>query len=92
MAENKNPDSRDHESDIFYVLKLLLFIAAGSIWLRLDVLGRGQPAIPLPVGLLIGLLFASHEKFQIDRKIEYFALIGAALISFFLPFGLVLSF
>ncbi len=90
-TQNKESDGKNHESDIFYVLKLLLFIAIGGVWLRLSFLGRGYPEIPIPAGLLVGLLFAAHEKFQIDRKIEYFALIGAAMISFFLPFGLVIS-
>lgn len=80
------------ESDSVYFLKLVLYVVLGSFWLKFaapiqigDFLLHG-----LPLGLIVGLLFASHDHFQIDRKIEYAILILVTVISFFLPAGIVL--
>ena len=78
------------ETDSFYILKLILFILLGVIWLRIEVAGATK-SVPLPIGFVLGLIFARYEKFQIDRKIEYALLLAAMFISFFLPFGLVVS-
>jgi len=78
------------EPDSVYVLKLLLFVFLGSLWLRVGVDGADW-LVPLPFGFFVGLLLTSHEHFQIDRKIEYAVLVCSMLVSFFLPFGLLLS-
>ncbi len=79
------------ESDSLYFLKVLLYFILGAIWIHLHN-GRFLPMISsLPVGLFIGLLFARHEHFAIDRKIEYVVLLGAALLSYLAPVGLVIS-
>lgn len=82
--------SNTEESDGLFVIKLILLVFLGSIWLRIGVDGA-EWGIPLPLGFLIGIILVQHENFQIDRKIEYAALVGSVLVSFFLPFGLVLS-
>ncbi len=74
------------EADSTYFLKILLYFVVGSIWLRSDLL-----PIPLPVGLIVGILFASHDHFQIDRKIEYALLLVAAVVSLVAPIGIVLD-
>lgn len=51
-------------------------------------LGTG---ISLPVGFAIGVLLASHEHFQIDRKVEYAILLIATILSYIAPIGFVLS-
>jgi hypothetical protein len=76
------------EVDSVYFLKLVLYLIIGSLWLRIDT---GGMQIPLPVGLLIGLLFASHEHFRMDRKIEYALLLVAMFVGFWLPLGLTLN-
>lgn len=92
MAKQKRKAKRTaNEPDSVYVLKMILCIFLGALWLRVDIAGSAW-GIPLPVGFVIGLLFVQHEHFQIDRKVEYALLLGAMFISFFLPFGLVLSF
>lgn len=81
----KEPD----ELDSIYFLKLVLYLIIGSLWLKVT---QGDAAqIPVPIGLGIGLLFASHEHFQIDRKIEIAVLLIAMLMGFWLPFGLYVS-
>jgi hypothetical protein len=80
-----------NEPDSTYFLKLVLYVIAGSFWLKFSsplVLG-GFEVSALPVGFFIGLLFASHDHFQIDRKIEYAILIVIAIVSYFLPAGIV---
>lgn len=65
---------RPQEPDTSYFLKVLLFFIFGTIWLQLN----GHTVVP--IGLLLGLAFAQHDHFQIDRKIEYLVLLVAALI------------
>ncbi len=76
------------ESDSAYLLKLLLYLLLGSLWLKVTPASSTQ--IPIPVGFIIGLIFATHEHFQIDRKIEYAVLLIAAAAGFLLPFGVYL--
>jgi hypothetical protein len=81
-----------NEPDSKYFLKLVLYVMAGSFWLRLGTpIQIGDWSInAFPIGLLIGLLFAHHENFQLDRKIEYAVLLIATIASFFLPTGIIL--
>lgn len=62
------------EADSVYFLKVLLYFTIGTIWLKVN--GRTV----FPVGLILGLLFSSHDHFRIDRKIEYAILLVAALL------------
>lgn len=77
------------EPDSSYFLKLVLFMILGAQWVRIESLPEWS--VPLPIGLLIGLWFASHDHFQIDRKIEYALLLVSTFVSFWLPLGLILS-
>lgn len=81
----KQPD----ELDSVYFLKLVLYMITGSLWLKVTQGNNAQ--IPVPIGLGIGLLFAGHEHFQIDRKIEIAVLLVAMLIGFWAPFGIYIS-
>lgn len=58
----------------------------GSQWVRFSGLD-GMAELPIPVGLLVGLWFAHHDHFQIDRKIEYAVLLGAMLVGFWTRVG-----
>jgi hypothetical protein len=82
---------RKQPTDGAFVLKLVLYVILGSLWLKLHHDGS-DISIPLPVGLLVGLIFTSHEHFRIDRKIEYGVLIVAALLGMIAPYGLFISF
>lgn len=75
------------ESDGSYLLKLVLYVIIGSQWLWISA-SDDSTFIPLPIGLIIGLLFVRHERFQIDRKIEYALLLIATLIGFWAQIGL----
>ncbi len=68
------------EQDSTYFLKLVLYIVLGAFWIRLPQPYYGFNAIP--VGFFIGLIFASHDHFAIDRKIEYAVLIVVALFTY----------
>jgi hypothetical protein len=81
--------SSQQELDGTYLLKLVLYLIVGSFWLKLTL--DSSSHIPIPFGLLIGLLFASHERLRIDRKIEYAVLLAAMLIGYFAPFGIYIS-
>lgn len=81
---------RSNQPDGVFFLKLTMYVVLGSLWLKVQ--GSGSLAgIPLPIGLVIGLIFASHEHFQIDRKIEYAVLVVASLVGFIAPYGLFIN-
>ena len=91
MAKTKKAKAgRSQELDGVYLLKLALYVILGSLWVKLS--HSNNLNIPLPVGLVIGLLFANHEHFQIDRKIEYAVLLVAMMVGYFAPYGLYISF
>jgi len=74
------------EKDSVYFLKLVLFFLLGCLWLQF-----GNGSVPIPVGLLFGLILTSHEHFQIDRKVEYAILLIATILSFVAPVGFILN-
>ena len=80
------------ERDSTYFLKLVLFVILGTLWLKLSspVLIGPFMLSGVPIGLFIGLIFASHEHFQVDRKLEYAVLLLMTIVSYFLPAGIVI--
>ena len=78
------------ELDSVYLLKLVMYLIIGTLWVRFQGTG-GALVVPLPVGLIIGLIFAMHDHFRIDRKIEYGVLLVAMLIGFWTQVGLVIT-
>ncbi len=87
MAKNKKASA---ELDGVYILKLVLYVLLGSLWLKIHSTDLSS-GIPLPIGLGVGILFASHEHFAIDRKVEYAVLVLAALIGLIAPYGLFIG-
>ena len=76
--------------DGVFLFKLVFYLILGSIWLKAS--NGNDINVPIPLGLIIGLLFTAHEHFQIDRKIEYAVLVVAMLFGFFAPYGLYINF
>lgn len=77
------------QTDAGYFAKMLLFFMLGTLWIRLLHINIGPfEHFSIPAGLVIGLVLASHERLQIDRKLEYIVLIAATFISFYLPVGI----
>lgn len=76
--------------DGVFLLKMVLYLILGSMWLKLS--HHNTLHIPLPIGFAVGVIFASHEHFQIDRKLEYTLLLAALLIGYVAPFGLYINF
>ena len=103
-TSKKNPQSRkshrgatsnnasSSQSTSVYFLKLVLYIILGSFWLRFaHPINLGIFELrALPIGLFIGLMFARHEHFMIDRKIELAVLLIVAIMSLFLNTGIIL--
>ena len=71
-----------------YLLKYVVLFVIGLCWLRIGIVVG--PLTSLPVGLMIGLVVVSLERFRTSRKIELAILLVAGLLSYFLPVGLVL--
>lgn len=78
-----------HESDGVYFLKLVLFLILSSLWLRIEF--TDGSLLPLPVGAAIAVIYAMHDHFQIDRKIELALILVGMFISFWLPIGIFVS-
>ena len=91
MPKNKKSSVKSNTFDAVYLLKLVLYLIVGSQWVHLQ--GSGSTTnIPLPVGLVIGILFAMHDHFQIDRKIEYAVLIVAMFVGFWTQIGVYITY
>jgi len=91
MVKNKNKvKNNTADMDGVYLLKLLLYLLLGSMWVKFSKDSGLQ--VPIPAGLIVGLIFSSHEHFQIDRKIEYAVLLVAMLFGYFAPYGLYINF
>lgn len=94
MAKNtaKRQTANTQESDGVYLFKIALYVILGALWLRFPApITLGDISIQaFPLGFFIGLVFAGHDHFQVDRKIEYVVLIMATILSVFLPTGIIL--
>lgn len=90
--KNKNVIKKQSKKELdgVFILKLVMYVILGSLWLKIHRNGSNLQ-IPIPIGLAIGLLFTRHEHFQIDRKIEYAVLIVATLFGLAAPYGLFVS-
>lgn len=81
-----------NEPDALYFLKILMFFIVGSVWIRFENFQLIPGLNAFPIGLVVGLIFAQHDHFQIDRKIEYAVLLAASILSFVAPIGVVAVF
>lgn len=92
MAKTRKSGGKKLESaelDSVYLLKLVIYMALGSLWVRFTLNSGAE--IPIPLGALIGLIYASHDHFAIDRKIEYAVLLVAMFVGFWLPIGITIT-
>lgn len=83
----KKPKQKAEELDGIYLLKIVMFFLLGCLWVNIG----SNPGFPVPIGLFIGIVFATHDHFKIDRKIEYVVLLMATVLSFIAPIGFVLN-
>ena len=86
----KIPAKKPLSFDGAYLFKMVLYLFLGSVWLK-TTNGDGID-IDIPLGLIVGLAFTLHERFQIDRKIEYAILLVAMLFGYFASYGLYVNF
>jgi len=77
------------ELESVFFLKLVMYLIVGSQWLRIESFPAWS--LPIPIGLIIGLIFASHDHFAIDRKIEFALLLIATFVAFWLPMGIIVT-
>jgi ethanolamine transporter EutH len=95
MAQAKKKTVRSksgaNELDSVYMLKLVMYLIVGSQWVRFEH-GNGTGQIPIPIGLIIGLLFAAHDHFKIDRKIEFAILLVAMFVGFWSQIGMYITY
>jgi heme O synthase-like polyprenyltransferase len=76
------------ETDSAFLLKLVLYVIVGSIWIKVTT---DDMQYPIPIGFMVGLFFAFHDHFKIDRKIEFALLLVAMLIGFWTPVGIYIG-
>jgi hypothetical protein len=87
VAKNKKQSAK--ELDSIYFLKMVLYLVLGSFWVKFTFGDTGQ--LPIPVGLLIGLLLVHRDTRQLDRKIGMAILLVAMMIGFWTPIGLYIA-
>jgi hypothetical protein len=90
MPKTKRKSKTTTDTDGAYLLKLVLYVIVASQWLWLVPSGATY-RVPIPFGLLVGIAFASHEHFKIDRKVEYAVMLVAVFIGFVANIGLSMS-
>lgn len=88
--QNKKTKPTVRDLDGVFVFKMALYVILGSLWVKISRDG-GSFHIPIPVGLIVGMLFTAHEHFKLDRKIEYAVLIVSALFGFVAPYGIFIA-
>lgn len=90
--KNMSKKKTNNESDGTYLLKIVMYVIFGSLWIKFatPVVVAGLTLNGMPFGLFIGLLFASHDHFQVDRKIEYAILMLMTILTYFIPAGIVI--
>lgn len=84
---------KSDETDGQYLLKLVLVVLLGTIWLKFGTPIQVGPFVTggVPIGMLFGLFIISRfEKMQYDRKIWYAILLIVTIVSFFIPAGIVI--
>jgi hypothetical protein len=86
-AKNNHKKNQSTDKDLLYALKIVIFFILGCLWIQVG----GEGGVPIPIGLIFGLVLTTHEHFIIDRKIEYLVLLIAAVLSFVEPIGFVLN-
>lgn len=93
MVKTKKPSNHraSAELDSVYLLKLVLYLIVGAQWIRFES-AAGTTQVPIPFGLIIGLLFAAHDHFKIDRKIEFAVLLVAMFIGFWSQVGVYITY
>jgi hypothetical protein len=91
--KRKSAQSRaqTQELDSVYMLKLVLYLIVGAQWVRFESPGRGTE-IPIPIGLIVGILFAAHDHFKIDRRIEFAVLLIAMFVGFWTQVGVYIAY
>ena len=89
IKRKRSSSSSSASVEGFFLLKILLYMLLGSLWVKF--LSAGSVTFGLPVGLIIGLLFTRAERFRIDRKIEYAILLIAMLFGYFAPYGVYVN-
>ena len=90
QTSKKKSNTSADSFDGVYLFKMVLYLLLGSMWLKIS--SGGDMTFPIPIGLIIGLIFTTHEHFQIDRKIEYAVMLVAMLFGYFAPYGLYINF
>lgn len=81
------------ETDSTYLLKLIIIVILGAVWLRLStpITWLGVPFGAFPVGVAAGLLLIKlAEAHQSDRKIWYAVLILVGIVSYFADSGIII--
>jgi len=82
---NKRASSRDLDGQ--YFLKLVVLLIVGTFWIRISDGSSWQ--IPLPLGLIPGIVLVRRERLQNDRKIMYSLLLLSMMIGFWALKGVI---
>lgn len=77
------------DPDTIYVIKLIVVMILGFIWLKISNNFSWQ--VPLPIGAVLGIVYIRKQRLKTDRKMLYGVLLLAMLVGFWAPLGLFLN-
>ncbi|HET8709527.1 MAG TPA: hypothetical protein VFL85_04600 [Candidatus Saccharimonadales bacterium] len=89
-AKKRRTVAQNQSFESIFILKMVLYLILGAQWIRF-VGHSGGSQVPIPIGLIVGILFAMHDQFQIDRKIEYAILLVAMFVGFWSQVGIYIT-
>lgn len=90
MTKSKKRKKVQLEPDSAFLLKIVMYLIVGAQWIRV-VNPSLTKEIPIPFGLIVGLVFAMHDHFRMDRKIEFAVLLIAMLVGFWSQTGIYIT-
>ena len=89
---NRRGFEKNPERDSVFLLKLFLCVLAGSFWIKFSGVLQiaGVFLAGLPFGAILAIfLISKFEKRSENRKIFYAVILICAILSYFLPVGIV---
>jgi hypothetical protein len=93
QPRHRKYQKRLNEADGVYFLKLVVIVILSTLWLKLatPLTWHGIPLGGFPIGAMVTLVsIRLLEKDPIDRKIWFAVLLVVAIISYFVPAGIVI--
>lgn len=78
------------ELDAIYILKLTILLILSSTWVHIGLGSGNTRTSSWPLGAVVAIALAMHDRFKIDRKIEYALILLAMFAGYWLSPGITI--